>query len=281
MNWTSVFTSIILISLPISSLWADVSRCRYKHSGFPVAHESIGNPMRDAYIKISTGTSQIWRDNKSQIKKFYQTQDEGISPPYWFITVMGESEQWGHHKAPPRGSNYLVSDNFATRLDNAYQIWKGGTARFIMITGGAVDEERPDYVEAVNGRQYLLETYGFESPDLSSHIMIDRVSLFSHTNILNTDQFYHQLGVGSSLISTNMPDNKMPLLTFRGLDSQGFYLTHQHLSTFSFRARSKTGINLGQFDRVEMQINGETIPFISHQSNSDGMEEIRYNQPIP
>src|SRR5688572_8530414 len=93
---------------------------------------------------------------------FAACEDAPCAQDSALLLVPGTSQEWGHHKAPPReleARGVRISAEFAARLDRAYALLQEGAAQELMISGGAIDAERPDYVEAERGREYLIERH--------------------------------------------------------------------------------------------------------------------------
>src|SRR5207249_1746225 len=97
--------------------------------------------------------------------------DERAAQPeraLWLAVVPGSSEQWGHHRAPPpevEAQGTLISDEFRARLETGWALLDAGTVRFLLVSGGAVDPTRPDYVEATRGRDDLLSRHAADWMD--------------------------------------------------------------------------------------------------------------------
>jgi hypothetical protein len=168
--------------------------------------------------------------------------------------VPGTSEQWGHHKAPPpdvEAGGARLSDEFRKRLDDASALLQAGAVRFILVSGGAVDPDRPHYVESERGREYLLETYASSWPegDLSDRILVDPLALHSTTNVRNADKLSVDLGLNRNLVVTTMPTGST--LSAADYATQGFYFLFHKVSSFDARCQADLGYVLGEFSLYE------------------------------
>jgi hypothetical protein len=196
----------------------------------------------------------------------------------WLAVVPGASEQWGHHKAPPLAEDpdgTTISDEFRARLDMAWLFFDAGHVRFILVSGGAVDAERPDYVEALRGKDYLVRehegAWEGEGP-LEERILVDPLAEKSTTNIRNADKLAVDLGLHRTLIVTTMPPGNS--LSASGLATQGFYFLEHDVSTFDARCHSDFGYRLGEFRLYSARgRDGEYLEGIAHCQLS--VEELR------
>ena len=155
----------------------------------------------------------LWAPNERAIALFLEERATQAGRDLWLAVVPGASEQWGHHKAPPpdveaRGT--MLSDEFRERLDEAWALLQAGAVRFILVSGGAVDPDRPRYVESERGREYLLAAYAARWPegDLADRILVDPLALHSTTNVRNADKLSVDLGLNRNLIVTTMPTGR-------------------------------------------------------------------------
>lgn len=130
------------------------------------------------------------------------------SPEHWLALIPGTSEEWGHHRAPPpevEARGQRVSSEFAERLDLGYRLLTAGAAHLLLISGGAVDAARPDYIEAERGRDYLLRRYAAswsgERP-LAEHLLVDPLAQTTPENVRNADKLAIELGLSRLLILT-------------------------------------------------------------------------------
>jgi hypothetical protein len=174
-------------------------------------------------------------------------------PEHWLALVPGTSEEWGHHRAPPpevEARGQRISREFADRLDLAYQLLKSGATRFLLLSGGAVDPDRPDYIEAERGRDYLLSRYAASFPGdepLAAHLLVDPLAQTTPENVRNADKLAAELGLVRLLIVTTTPQRAT--LSLPDLATQGYYLLQHDTSTFDSRCSSELGYKLGGFRR--------------------------------
>lgn len=179
--------------------------------------------------------------NGEALELFQTEHASGVERRYWLALVPGTSEQWGHHKAPPLG--VMVSDEFATRLDRAADLLTRGEIAFIVVSGGSVDAERPDYNEAERGRAYLIER-----GVAAQRVFIDPYAEHSTTNVRNADKLAVQLGLDRILIITTMPEGAT--LAPSDVATQGYYFLYHQVTSFDARAQGDVGYSLGSFSRV-------------------------------
>lgn len=196
----------------------------------------------------------LWAPNQEAIALFLEECMVQTDRDLWLAVVPGTSEQWGHHKAPPsdmeaRGTR--LSDEFRRRLDDAWSLLDAGAVRFLLVSGGAVDPDRPEYIESERGRDYLLETYAGRWPagDLPQRILVDPLALYSTTNVRNADKLAVDLGLHRNVIVTTMPTGSP--LSAADYATQGFYFLFHKISTFDARCRSDFGYPLGEFSLYE------------------------------
>ncbi len=169
--------------------------------------------------------------------------------------VPGTSEQWGHHRAPPyevEAQGQRISNEFRSRLDRAFRILLSNSVQFLLLSGGAIDPSRPDYVEVERAREYLIATYSAtwqsqRSTDdpLSEHLLLDPLAQSTPTNVRNADKLAIDVGLNQILIITTMPERST--LSVTDLASQGYYLLYHSISTFDSRSESELGYTLGSF----------------------------------
>ena len=142
--------------------------------------------------------------------------------------------------------------------------------RSVLLSGGSIDARRPDYNEALRGREHMLGLYGaaFGGREaLAARILVDPLAHHSTTNLRNAARLCTDLGLDRALIATTMPPN--PWLWPAGLPvayqtNQGWYFLHQHVSTFAWRCRRALGYTLGEFAWFETRVAGERVTAIAH-----------------
>jgi hypothetical protein len=196
----------------------------------------------------------LWAPNEAAITLFLTERTTQPDRDLWLALVPGTSEQWGHHKAPPLGieaRGTRLSNEFRHRLDDAWSLLEAGVVRFILVSGGAVDPDRPDYIESERGRDHLLQTYAarWHEGDLPARILVDPLALHSTTNVRNADKLSVDIGLNRNLIVTTMPTGAT--LTAADYATQGFYFLFHKISTFDARCRSDFGYALGEFSLHE------------------------------
>lgn len=204
--------------------------------------------------------SRLGRENGPVLQALLH--DLQTLPPraLWMALVPGESEEWGHHRAPPiaaEAKGVRISAAFEDRLARAYNLLERDVVRYLLISGAAVDPTRPDYVEAHRGREQLVARYAqrFASRgDLASRVLVDPTAFHSTTNVRNADQLASALGLDALLIATTMPPS--PWLWPRGIPflhqiNQGWYYLHHRVSSFDWCCRRTLGYALGAFDWFE------------------------------
>lgn len=179
--------------------------------------------------------------NSDALELFQSERAGGITAEHWLALVPGTSEQWGHHKAPPDG--VLISDEYQRRLDRAAGLLFAGHVRFVFVSGGSVDAERPDYNEAERGKQYLVSK-GVDA----RRVFLDPFAEHSTSNVRNADKLAVQLGLERILIVTTMPQGAT--LGPGDIATQGYYFLYHQISSFDSSAVSHFGYRLGSFARV-------------------------------
>ncbi|MBI3542590.1 MAG: hypothetical protein HY075_04875 [Deltaproteobacteria bacterium] len=195
---------------------------------------------------------EMWEKNQEATATLKAMQAKYPGNRDWIAVVPGESEQWGHHKAPPKSldpDGTLISDKFKARLDRAFALVKDGVTPFIMVSGGSPDHDNFDYNESARGKAYLLKKYGNDKsldPPLSKRIFVEPFATTSPANIHNTDKMCRKLGVEQSFVITECD----------GVTTQGFYLENHVISTFDSRCRDVVGREVGDFSRYEIQVDG-------------------------
>lgn len=232
--------SLTLVTLVVS-LWA--AGC---------ASADCGPEIDGAVPSASLQASALWADNQAPAELLVSEREALPAQDLWLAVVPGASEQWGHHRAPPASDDpddTLISDEFRARLDMAWLFLASGVVRFVLVSGGAVDASRPDYVEALRGRAYLIAAHGdaWSGPGaLGDRILIDPLAEHSTTNLRNADKLSVDLGLNRNLIVTTMPTGNS--LSVSGLRAQGFFLLGHTLDSFDLLCLNSFGYTLGGFD---------------------------------
>jgi hypothetical protein len=195
----------------------------------------------------------LWQQNQEAIRLFISEREQYPNQQVWTATVPGMSYGGGGHGTPcPARVNgvlppctipaapHNISAPFKERLTNAYKLLRSGGVRFLLISGGIPDPERPEYVEAKEGLAWIKWAIqnridGFEDgwpgpESIDSRFFVDPVAEHSTTNIGNADRFYRQLGMRNSLIVTDMvpcahdPTQQCGLADrFRSMGQQAYY----------------------------------------------------------
>jgi N-acetylmuramoyl-L-alanine amidase len=195
-------------------------------------------------------------DNATVLDQFVRDLPAEPNREFWIALVPGSSEAKGHHKAwvPPANDDpqrpALVEPEFKSRLDHAFRLLDEGVVRYILVSGGAVDESAPDYVEGRRGRAQLISDHADDwtrSPEsrgagdaLGSRVIVDPFAIHSVSNIRNCDRLTALLGLDRNLI-----------VTTAGTFSQGWWFTHDPwLGSFDDACTSQLGYTLGQFERI-------------------------------
>jgi hypothetical protein len=217
--------------------------------------------------ELSAG--RLYAPNQAQIKRLLAERAAAIAEPEYVLgLVPGTSEEWGHHRAPPpdvEASGQRISQEFADRLDRAYRFLSAGVVRFLLISGGAVDPGRPDYIEAERGRAYLLQKYApvfaGEGP-LEERLLVDPFAGTTPENVRNADVLCAELGLPRSLILTTMP--RRATLSPSDFSTQGYYLLEHEISSFDSRCRSDLGYTLGAFEHRFFELGASREAAIHH-----------------
>lgn len=198
---------------------------------------------------------------------------------FWLALVPGTSEHWGHHRAPPRSveaQGTRISPEYKARLAKAYKLLDLGIVRFLLISGGSIDRDRPDFNEAARGREHMIDAYSARwqhRGDIADRILIDPIAEHSTTNIRNADKLCIDLGIDRLLIATTMPPNPLiwpgyvPVLY---QTNQGWYFLHHRLSTFDWRCRRDFDYTLGVFEWFEAGPTTDRVAAIAHHRFNEG-----------
>ena len=234
-------------------------------------------PVSRASVRVD---GPLATPNQRVIEAFAHEHAQLAPRDLWLAVVPGASEQWGHHRAPPRNrdaSGTRISDQFAARIDHAMTLLTRDVVRYLLISGGSVDHRRPDYNEALRGRAHVLSRYAaqWNGPGaLSDRVLIDPVACHSTTNLRNAARFALQLGLDRLVIATSMPPTPMlwpRLLPVVGQTNQGWYFLHHRLSTFDWRCRRSLGYALGRFDWM-----AEHRAIVLHELPHERLERDHY-----
>jgi len=181
-----------------------------------------------------------------------ELHDPSLHPAYWVAVVLGNSEQWGHHRAPPTRldpDHKKITRVFEKRLDLGFRLLNSGVVRFLYITGGAIDRRHPEYVEARRGYEYLLDHYRSQftlGGHLENRIVLDELAHTTVTNIRNADKFCDNLGIHDVVIATE--HEKIELAR------ESWYLTHAPMSFFRFLTRIRLKYDLGPFTKISVEM---------------------------
>jgi hypothetical protein len=189
----------------------------------------------------------------------------------WMVVVPGESEHWGHHRAPPReeeARGVRIGMEFQLRLERAFRLLERDIVRYVLISGGSIDASRPDYNESHRGREVMLARYGrhFRDGALEDRILLDPEAHHSTTNLRNAAKLCVELGIDRMLIATTMPPTPLlwpVLVPVLYQTSQGWYFLHHRVSTFDWRCRRELGYTLGTFEWFEHGEGRERITAIA------------------
>ncbi len=198
-------------------------------------------------------------------------EQQGPSEPLLGL-VLGTSEQWGHHTAPPyevEAQGQRISDEFRTRLDRAFRILESNSVQFLLLSGGAIDPSRPDYVEAERAREYLIGTYEATwhsqrptAGPLNDRLLLDPLAQSTPTNVRNADKLAIDMGLNQLLVITTMPERST--LSVTDLASQGYYLLYHSTSTFDSRSELDLGYTLGSFSLRYVPTSEGEEPLLRH-----------------
>lgn len=215
------------------------------------ADVDCGPPIDGPVPAASFAQSPLAAPNLAPLARYVAEHSKEPLRSLWLAVVPGTSEEWGHHKAPPLDEDpdgTLISPEFEARLDMAFRFLKADVVRFVLVSGGAVDPARPDYVEAERGRGYLLSTYSGEwagDGPLEERVFVDPLAERSTTNLRNADKLSVDLGLSKNLIVTTMPAYSG--FAPAGYAAQGFYFLEHEISTFDLRCHNDLGYQLGAF----------------------------------
>jgi hypothetical protein len=232
-------------------------------------------------------TSPIGRESSDAIARLLRERADERDREFWLAIVPGTSEQWGHHRAPPRDVEQRgapISAEFVTRLHHAYRLLEHDVVRFVLVSGGSIDRTRPDYNEALRGRETLVAMFGARWPrergPLFERILVDPIAEHSTTNLRNADKLAVDLGLDRLLIATTMPPTPYLWPVFLPIvhqTSQGWYFLHHRVSTFDWRCRRQLGYALGRFDWFAAPRGTESLRAIAHHGwDVDRLRADRY-----
>jgi DUF218 domain len=121
------------------------------------------------------------------------------------------------------------------RLDRGAQDLAGGSAPFLLVTGGNVYPEGTPYYEAVEMKKALLAMGVAED-----RILVEARARHSTTNLRNAGRIMRTRGLAKALITT-MGGGLLGMDLF----DQDFYFSFPWLSTFNARCRKELGAEVG------------------------------------
>ena len=220
----------------------------------------------DGTVAADWRSSTLGAPNAAAISLMLSEKELSNDPDHWLGVVPGTSEQWGHHKAPPaaeEAKGVLISAEYQQRLDTAFLLFQAGAVRYLLITGGTVDADRPDYNEAERGEDYLLRQYGEETPDLAERILLDPLAEHSTTNLRNADKLSVDVGLCSNVVITTIPARG--LMSAYDFSVQGFYFLYHGISSYDAACKDDFGYTLGDFsvEAVEAK-DGTSVAALRH-----------------
>lgn len=114
----------------------------------------------------------------------------------------------------------------AARLDHAVELYRGGVANLVLVSGGNVRPAGTPHNEALVMKQYLLERGLSESA-----IVIEPCARHSTTNLRNAGRFMLKYHLRTALVVTSR--------------DQAFYFANGRLSSFELRSRAELGYMVG------------------------------------
>jgi hypothetical protein len=204
-------------------------------------------PLHDTDVYLFDGA-----DNRTPLDRLLQ-RDLPSRPftEFWIALVPGCSEQNGHHRAfvPQKPGDPLVEPEFLARLHHAYRLLDNDIVQAMVISGGSVDAQAPDYNEALRGREQLLRDRAGDftsSPaargdSLASRIIADPFAIHSVSNVRNAARLAILLGLDRLLV-----------VTTKGLFKQGWWLTGRPpIGSFTQAAEAQVGYDLGAFELLD------------------------------
>jgi hypothetical protein len=169
---------------------------------------------------------------------------------YALALVPGSSEAACHHCSWTRKDDpHWVEPNYRSRLRHAFLLLYEGVVHTLVISGGSIDPQHPEYNEAVFGFRELISEYGGRWPKnadgshdkLEDRIIVDPWAIHSEVNVRNADRLTRLLGLERNLIVTEVGSIKR----------QGWYFVH-HTAPLAFdhRASGQFGFSLGEFGEL-------------------------------
>jgi len=170
---------------------------------------------------------------------------------YPLAVVPGSSEAACHHCSWTRKADpHWVEPNFRSRLRHAFILLLEGVVHTVVISGGSIDKDHPEYNEAVFGARELISEYAGRfatnldgSKDrLEDRVLVDPWAIHTEVNVRNGDRLTRLLGLDRNLVVTEVGSIKR----------QGWYFVHHGAPlAFDHRAKNLFGFALGQFEETD------------------------------
>jgi len=202
-------------------------------------------------------------DNSSVLDRLVRDLPAEPWREFWIALVPGSSEARGHHTAwvapsdddPARPA--LVEPEFRARLDHAYRLLTEGVVRYIMVSGGSIDDRAPDYNEGRRGLAQLVTDHAdgwalcaqSRGDPLGARVIVDPYAMHSVSNVRNCDRLSVLVGLDRNLI-----------VTTAGTFKQGWWLTNDPpIGSFASACQSQLGYTLGSFEQISPGPSGDNI----------------------
>lgn len=232
---------------------ANVSRYISSSSSRPPARPAWPGPSADLAASpiASFQLDDCGVNNRSALDNLLAFLKAKPLMEYPVAVVPGSSEGACHHCSWTRKQDpHWVEPNFRSRLRHAFILLTEGVVHTVVISGGSIDKDHPEYNEAVFGFRELISEYGGRfvknldgSHDrLEDRVIVDPWAIHSEVNVRNGDRLTRLLGLDRNLVVTEVGSIKR----------QGWYFVHHSMPfAFDHRAKSMFGFSLGQFEETD------------------------------
>ena len=230
---------------------ADVSRYITSSNDRPPKRPAWKGPMAELAAspirRVASAPCGV--DNGRALEKLLAFLKTNPPNEYAVALVPGSSEAQCHHCSWTRANDpHWVEPNFRSRLRHAFLLLQESVVHTVIISGGSIDKDHPEYNEAIFGARELISEYAarFHPADQSGDTLADRIvvdpwAIHSEVNVRNGDRLTRLLGLDRNLVVTEVGSIKR----------QGWYFVHHGAPlAFDHRAAGQFGFSLGEFEEL-------------------------------